>query len=866
MNNELNKMNLLQTNINEICNNNNNNNNNTLDLKEKRSFSYKISELINSDIKIFKSTLYALLFIIFIVLIVYFNYILIGNFISTITISVIVSLALKSTKDKICRKLISVVNRNSTYLGDSIIYYSMLLIWLCITFFVYIFKVTLYSIKYYIFERNISNNYNIYEVKSGSGILDKENDKYNINTLKMNKFLKNTNNNFNKFNKEAIKRYIKKLNKKCQIKSNINNANFCYKSKERNNIKTDYIKYHDNSNLYSNLKSTDLINLFLLIYVITFKFSINLCLFFVFIIIVIDFIIRLIMDIYCLFITKANLKYLIFNDKPAFINKNIINELTNSIISLLVIFGCLLFMIGLSIMFFYLIYIDFNYFIKLSDKINTNFSIKDYFLTHMNYTLSKNYLFKGNIANGINTLETFFKNSNITVTIPSDIINSASEYDYYSNSNLEYNSNDYINKNSYIKLTNYTMFTDNCYNKYISFINYYNKSYYFENQKFTLNLNKSFNSNYKKYNKENTLSNIINKEINNLIANPKKVIEKYFIYNNSTKQYIQNECNNLEEIKSSIIFKLVNFISRYFTFVKYIYCSFHIMLFKLNLEINEILNKYLGHIYLILSQFIQLFLVTIISYLITFSQDVVNFIMLTIIFITCIFYMLKYSDDNSDLVIYSLNLLIPIKDKNLLFNIAKEFKKSLEGIFISTFEIFIYHIVLTWLFYDINNVPFSFMFSLISGVVSVLPIFSPYLMLVPGILYVFYKEYYILENYSFELLLYNNLDYNNYYNYSNILSYVISNFYSRCLFIILKIFIFFVSYVFASNKIINDVYKINVNAHPYITGMSFIMGFYTWGIIGIIYGPVVLCFTLLLRNLFMIIIDNKEYFKYEFIS
>jgi predicted PurR-regulated permease PerM len=53
------------------------------------------------------------------------------------------------------------------------------------------------------------------------------------------------------------------------------------------------------------------------------------------------------------------------------------------------------------------------------------------------------------------------------------------------------------------------------------------------------------------------------------------------------------------------------------------------------------------------------------------------------------------------------------------------------------------------------------------------------------------------------------------------------------------------SYYILISMVDNEIYKKNVRtANPYVTGMSFVMGVYTFGIKGIIYGPVILCVSL----------------------
>lgn len=134
--------------------------------------------------------------------------------------------------------------------------------------------------------------------------------------------------------------------------------------------------------------------------------------------------------------------------------------------------------------------------------------------------------------------------------------------------------------------------------------------------------------------------------------------------------------------------------------------------------------------------------------------------------------------------------------------IDKSFHKSIQGVFISTLEIFIYHTLLTWIIFDLCSIKFVYLLSLISGVITLVPIIAPWVILIPGNLLNFFDN-------EFSLI---------------------------------KIIVFNVTYYFLIVTVDSDIYKKNVKrSHPYITGLSFVMGMYTFGFKGMIYGPVLLC-------------------------
>lgn len=64
------------------------------------------------------------------------------------------------------------------------------------------------------------------------------------------------------------------------------------------------------------------------------------------------------------------------------------------------------------------------------------------------------------------------------------------------------------------------------------------------------------------------------------------------------------------------------------------------------------------------------------------------------------------------------------------------------------------------------------------------------------------------------------------------------------------------SYCFLISTIDTDIYKKNVKiSHPYVTGLSFVMGVYTFGFKGLVYGPVLLCVSITTMDIIRILIE-----------
>lgn len=153
--------------------------------------------------------------------------------------------------------------------------------------------------------------------------------------------------------------------------------------------------------------------------------------------------------------------------------------------------------------------------------------------------------------------------------------------------------------------------------------------------------------------------------------------------------------------------------------------------------------------------------------------------------------------------------------------IARQFNKSLEGIFISTLEIVLSHTVITWLLFDLVDIDFVYIFAFFSGLISLFPILSPYLILLPGAMFLALKFGWT------------------YYNLIKIVGLV-------------------VSYIVIIINLDNAIYNKHFSTHPYITGLSFVMGMYTFGFKGIIYGPLLMCLSKLISQVFENIMEKNQ--------
>jgi predicted PurR-regulated permease PerM len=168
-------------------------------------------------------------------------------------------------------------------------------------------------------------------------------------------------------------------------------------------------------------------------------------------------------------------------------------------------------------------------------------------------------------------------------------------------------------------------------------------------------------------------------------------------------------------------------------------------------------------------------------------------------------------------VIKDLLRFLPYPERYIK-KIHLSFHNSIQGIFVSTLDIFLYHTIVTWLIFDFCNVKFVFIFSVFSGIITLFPIITPWIILLPV----------------------------------NVINFIDTEF------TFFKICLFNLSYHLIINFVDNDIYKKNVRkSDPYITGLSFVMGMYTFGFKGIIYGPVLLCVSITVSDIIKILIKFK---------
>ena len=114
-------------------------------------------------------------------------------------------------------------------------------------------------------------------------------------------------------------------------------------------------------------------------------------------------------------------------------------------------------------------------------------------------------------------------------------------------------------------------------------------------------------------------------------------------------------------------------------------------------------------------------------------EYIVDYLLNIIVFVCGVYYL---SIPKENIFFYILKA-VPIDQKTKIY-ITDSINNSINGVFKSSIKICIYHFLLTWLFIDIGGMKFSFVSSLISSFMALIPIFSPWILMIPYTFYIYY--------------------------------------------------------------------------------------------------------------------------------
>ncbi len=115
---------------------------------------------------------------------------------------------------------------------------------------------------------------------------------------------------------------------------------------------------------------------------------------------------------------------------------------------------------------------------------------------------------------------------------------------------------------------------------------------------------------------------------------------------------------------------------------------------------------------------------------------------------------------------------------------------------------------MTWIVFDILDLNLGFIMAIAAAFCSIIQLTSPFIICIPHALYI----YFVREN-------------------------------------LIQALLFIVSYMLISSKVYNDIFENSIDIHPYVTGLSIMMGIYAFNLQGIIYGPLLMCMALIVYRI-----------------
>lgn len=317
----------------------------------KSKFLFKVSIL--SEKRILKISIIFTVLIVLLFTIIYFNYILIGDFFSTILFAIVISLAIKPYKDSITEKLENMINNENYFLFDSMLLYILGNIRAIIGFI-------------------IAKLNDFFNKKTKITTLEEiENENKNSKNMNMSIYPRKSS-----FNKNSNS-YDNNMNNKSTIKNKI---------KEMTDIST-----------------LTLLKYCTIIYFIVFKLDIKFFLFLIFIVTIIDFWIKISIDFILYSFSKLNLIEIIMDLSDS--KRKKLKHIVHSILtSLLLVVSIVIFM-SFMLLSFFLLYKDISFIYNL--VINQN-SLKDVVNDYINENVNFNFkdiginLGLGNENSGLN--------------------------------------------------------------------------------------------------------------------------------------------------------------------------------------------------------------------------------------------------------------------------------------------------------------------------------------------------------------------------------------------------------------------------------------------------------------------------------
>ncbi|OUC42297.1 hypothetical protein D917_03080 [Trichinella nativa] len=205
----------------------------------------------------------------------------------------------------------------------------------------------------------------------------------------------------------------------------------------------------------------------------------------------------------------------------------------------------------------------------------------------------------------------------------------------------------------------------------------------------------------------------------------------------------------------------------------------------------------------------------ILSTLLASGTAVIDFFLDSTVFLTFLLYLLNKSDKEFK-PLRMLRELMPI-DVETSAEIADEVEQAVKSVFLVTVKMAFFYGMFTWLTHTLFAVSLVFIPSVCAAILAAVPFFGTYLVSFPAVL-----ELWLIKGEPF-----------------------------------LAAFLFFIHY--GCSYVVDDSIYAGIKlTTPFLTGMAVAGGLMWWGLEGAIFGPLVLCFLLVLVSTYKILVVNSR--------
>ena len=182
---------------------------------------------------------------------------------------------------------------------------------------------------------------------------------------------------------------------------------------------------------------------------------------------------------------------------------------------------------------------------------------------------------------------------------------------------------------------------------------------------------------------------------------------------------------------------------------------------------------------------------------------VFNYFFSVLLYITALFYLLITHIDEYQPVTWFTSIIFPFSDK-----LKKSIPKAVNSVFIATFKIAVFHALLSWITFKMFGCSLVYLSTIFSACVAIVPVFPTYSTCLFGVI----ELWLIKDQFTLAIIL-------------------------------------FVIHLLASWYIDPMIYARIESSHHYVTGLSIVGGLYFFGIVGVLYGPLLVCTILIFQDL-----------------